>query len=281
MPNRLIAAINTHSPTSKARHKLKNPGVQQALEYWLMSYSRNWKGSILTSFLSPILFLAAMGLGLGSLINAQAGSSQDLGNLSYLEFLAPGLLAGNAMLLAVNESTYPVLGGFKWYRTYTAMAASPLQGHHILLGHFAYMGLRVTLASFVFLGVMAVFGSVGSPLALLAPLCAVLCGMAFATPTAAVVATCTQADNFSTYTRFVIMPMFLFSGTFYPISQLPIVLEQIAWLTPVWHGVQLCRALCTGNDISWALAGHLTYLLVMIAIGSLAARRSFSTRLYE
>ena len=257
------------------------PSPKLAVEYWLLTYRRNWKGSILTSFLSPVLFLAAMGLGLGSLVDTEVGSGRDLGGLDYLDFLAPGLLAGNAMMLAVNESTYPVLGGFKWYRTYVAMAASPLRGRDILLGHFTYMAFRVTLASFVFLGVMAAFGAVSSPLAVLAPICAALCGMAFATPTAAFVATRINADNFSTYTRFVIMPMFLFSGIFYPVSQLPVVLEQIAWLTPVWHGVRLCRALSTGSGVNWELAGHLAYLVALILIGALLANRTFTRRLYE
>lgn len=257
------------------------PSLRLSWEYWLLTYKRNWKGSILTSFLSPILFLAAMGLGLGSLVDAEVGSGRDLGGLDYLDFLAPGLLAGNAMMLAVNESTYPVLGGFKWYRTYMAMAASPLRGRDILLGHFTYMAFRVGLASFVFLAVMAAFGAVSSPLAVLAPVCATLCGLAFATPTAAFVATRINADNFSTYTRFVIMPMFLFSGIFYPVSQLPIVLEQIAWLTPVWHGVRLCRALSTGSGVEWELAGHLAYLVALILAGALVAGRTFTRRLYE
>ncbi len=258
-----------------------NPGPWLALEYWLVAYRRNWKGSLLTSFLSPILFLAAMGLGLGSLVDAQVGSGQNLGGLGYLDFLAPGLLAGNAMLLAVNESTYPVMGGFKWYRTYLAMAASPLRDRDILWGHFAYMGFRIGLAGFVFLAVMAAFGAVSSPLAVLAPVGATLCGLAFATPTAAFVATRVNADNFSTFTRFVIMPMFLFSGIFYPVSQLPVGLEQIAWLTPVWHGVRMCRALTTGDDLGWEMGGHAAYLVVLILVGALAAGRTFSRRLYE
>ena len=118
------------------------PRPRLAVEYWLVTYRRNWQGSLLTSFLSPILFLAAMGLGLGSLVDAEVGAGRDLGGLDYLDFLAPGLLAGNAMMLAVNESTYPVLGGFKWYRTYMAMAATPLRSRDILLGHFTYMAFR-------------------------------------------------------------------------------------------------------------------------------------------
>ncbi|WP_420638031.1 ABC transporter permease [Candidatus Poriferisocius sp.] len=257
------------------------PSPRLAYEYWLVTYRRNWKGSLFTIFLSPILFLAAMGLGLGSLVDAEAGARQGLGGLDYLDFLAPGLLAGNAMMLAVNESTYPVMGGFKWYRTYLAMAASPLRDRDILLGHFWFMASRVALASVVFLGVMAVFGAVSSPLALLAPLAATLCGMAFATPTTAFVATRTQADNFSTFTRFVIMPMFLFSGIFYPVSQLPVVLEQIAWITPVWHGVRLCRALSTGGGLGWDLAGHAVYLVALILLGWRAAAHTFARKLYE
>ena len=276
-----VPSSSTAPSTSSVQRTPLVPSTKQAVEYWLTTYRRNWKGSVLTSFLSPVLFLAAMGLGLGSLIDAEVTSPNHLSGLDYLDFLAPGLLAGNAMLLAVNESTYPVLGGFKWYRTYTAMAASPLEGKQILLGHFVYMAFRVALASFVFLGVMAAFGSVGSPLAVLAPIAAVLCGMAFATPTAALVATRTQADNFSTFTRFVIMPMFLFSVTFYPVSQLPVVLEQIAWLTPVWHGVRLCRALCTGDNVDWTLVGHAAYLVALIFVGIAAARYTFARRLYE
>src|SRR5262249_60173426 len=110
------------------------------LRFWLTNYRRTWRGSIYSSVLNPVLFLGAMGLGLGSLVN-QHGTSR-LGGVSYLAFLAPGLLAAAGMETAVGESTYPVYGSVKWNKTYQAAVASPLSPADIFHGHVLFAPLR-------------------------------------------------------------------------------------------------------------------------------------------
>ena len=129
--------------------------------YWLTNYRRTWRGSIYSSVLSPVLYLGAMGLGLGTLVDAHG--TARLGGVSYLAFLAPGLLAAAAMQAAVEESTYPVLGSVKWRRTYYAAAASPLRPADLFHGHLLFTTMRLAMNSAIFLVVMAAFGAVASP----------------------------------------------------------------------------------------------------------------------
>src|SRR5437764_11793509 len=138
----------------------------RSLEYWLYQYKRTWRGGLVTGVLSPVLFLAAMGLGLGALVNGGASSS-GLSGVSYLVYLAPGLLAANAMQVGVQESTYPVMGAIKWVRTYHAMLASPLRVIDVLIGHLLWIALRVLMVSAIFFAVMAAFGTAQSWTAIL------------------------------------------------------------------------------------------------------------------
>ena len=128
------------------------------LRFWLTDYRRTWRGSIYSSLLNPLLFLGAMGLGLGSLINARGDTA--IGGVSYLTFLAPGLLAATAMTTAVGESTYPVLASVKWVKTYQAATASPLRPADIFHGHMLFVALRLTMNCAIFLAVSAILGAV-------------------------------------------------------------------------------------------------------------------------
>ena len=150
----------------------------RSYRYWLAQYRRTWRGSVSTTVISPVLYLAAMGVGLGSLVHR----SSAIGGVTYLQFIGPGLLAATAMQVGAAESTYAVLGSFKWVRVYHAMAATPLLPLDILLGHLLWIGTRIAMASGVYLAVVAAFGGIRSPLGLLAwPTC-LLIGMAFACP---------------------------------------------------------------------------------------------------
>src|ERR1700728_2947686 len=142
--------------------------------YWLTNYRRTWRGSIYTSALSPVLYLGAMGLGLGKLVDAHG--TARLGGVSYLAFLAPGLLAAAAMETGIGESTYPVLGSVKWRRTYFAATASPLRPSDLFHGHLLFTAMRLVMNCAVFLAVMAAFGAVKSPWVLAALPVAVLTG---------------------------------------------------------------------------------------------------------
>jgi lipooligosaccharide transport system permease protein len=237
--------------------------VERAYEHQFLLYRRTWRGGLFNSFLSPVLFLLAMGVGLGSYVDK--GGTSALG-VSYLTFLAPGLLAATVMQTASFEATFPIMGGFVWQRRYHAMHATPLGPAEIALGQLAWIATRITLVGAIFVLVMVPFGAVHSPLILLAIPAATLTGLAFATPIAAYAATQKTMTTFNYIFRFGITPLFLFSGTFFPVSQLPTFLQPIAYLTPLYHGVALCRSLALGT-ITTDLGGGLVHLAVLVAFG--------------
>lgn len=250
----------------------------RAYEHWLAQYKRVWRGTLGTSLVNPLLYLAALGVGLGTIVdrsqNAPAG-------VPYLDFIAPGLLAAAAMQTAATESSWPVMGAIKWTRTYYAMTATPLNERDVLIGHQLFVITRVLVASAAYLAAIAVFGAVNSWLGLLAVPVAVLLGTAFSMPMAAYASTTESDSSFPPIFRFVIVPMFLFSGTFFPVSQMPLAFELVAYVTPIWHGVELCRGLTLGElDVLPAL-GHVGYLLVWTVGGFFLARRSYRRRLFK
>ena len=246
------------------------------MAYWVYQYKRTWRGSLTTSFLYPVLYLAAMGVGLGSLVNKHA---HLVGGVHYLDFLAPGLLAGTAMQVGGNEAMYPVMGAIKWVKTYFAMLATPLTVVDVLLGHLAWIAARLFMVSIIYVGIMAAFGTVHSAFAVLAVPAAVMTGLAFAAPIAAFAATQQNDVGFSTLYRFGLIPLFLFSGTFFPVSQLPGWLQAVAEATPLYHGVSLCRALVLGEVQAWPALVHGMYLAAMAALGLCLAAASYRRRL--
>jgi lipooligosaccharide transport system permease protein len=248
-----------------------------AFEYWLMVYRRTWRGSMFTSFLSPLMFLAAMGVGLGHLINNGTG---EIAGVRYAVYLAPGLLAAAVMQTAMGEATWPVMGAIKWDKTYLGMLATPLNVRDVMLGHQLYMTMRAAIVATAFTIVTALFGLVHSPGgAVLAIPAATLTGTAFAAPVAAFAATQARETNFILLYRFGLIPMFLFSGTFFPVSQLPAVLQPIAWITPLWHGVSLCRDLALGHGDAFVMLGHAAYLAVLTAVGVVLGLKAYRRRL--
>ena len=252
--------------------------VGRAVDFWRVQFRRTWKGTWATTVLTPIGFLAAMGLGLGSIVDSEAQAS-TLGGVDYLDFIAPGLLAASIMQQATFESSYPVLGAIKWARQYHAQLATPLRVRDALAGHLLWVAARLTISAAVFLVIMGLFGTLHSWWALLCLPAAVLTGMAFAPAIFGYSATLETDSGFALLFRFVIMPMFLFSGTFFPVSQLPDWLEPLAYAVPLWHGVELCRDLALGT-VSWGSSlGHVAYLLLWVAGGFAFALRTFRRRL--
>jgi lipooligosaccharide transport system permease protein len=247
--------------------------------YWLTNYRRTWRGSIYTSVLNPVLYLAAMGLGLGKLIDAHG--TARLGGVGYLVFLAPGLLAASAMQTGIEESTYPVLGSVKWRHTYYAAAASPLRPADIFHGHLLFTTMRLAMNAAVFLAVMAAFGAIASPWALAALPVAVLTGLAFAAPVEAWAITVTKDTSFALVFRFGLIPLFLFSGTFFPVTQLPAWIRPVAYATPLWHGVALCRSLSLGQvgQDAGAAVLHVAYLALLAAVSIAVGNRTYRRRL--
>jgi lipooligosaccharide transport system permease protein len=253
--------------------------ASRAFYAWLVNYRRTWRGSIYSTVLSPVLYLGAMGLGLGTLVDKHG--TAGLGGVSYLAFLAPGLMAASAMQTAVGESMYPVYTAVKWQHTYQAAAATPLRPGDLFRGHLMFTTMRLTMASTVFLAIMAAFGAVRSGWVLAALPVAVLTGLAFAAPLDAFAVTQEKNDQaFNVIFRFGMIPLFLFSGTFFPITQLPAWIRPVAYITPLWHGVALCRSLSLGTaDVVGAL-GHIAYLVAVAALGLYAGQRTYRRRLH-
>jgi lipooligosaccharide transport system permease protein len=255
---------------------MSSPAVR-SLQSWAYRYKRTWRGSAVSSILQPVLFLAAMGLGLGSLVNR--GHTSSLGGITYLVFLAPALLAAAAMQTAVMESAWPVMAAVKWLKTYDAMLASPLRVRDLLAGHLTWIGLRVLMVCTVFLAVMAMFGAIKSPEAILLIPAGLLTGLAFAAPVAAYAVTLERDSGLTALFRFGVMPMFLFSGTFFPVTQLPAALRVVAYITPLWHGVDLCRHLALGRATLLGSLGHIAYLLLWFGVGCAVALTTYRRRL--
>jgi lipooligosaccharide transport system permease protein len=251
----------------------------RVFEHRFLTYRKTFRASIFSSFLLPIMFLTAMGVGLGSYVDA--GSSGSLGGLSYLAFLAPGLLASTAMQTAAFESTFPIIAGLQWSRVFHAMYSTPISGRDVALGNLLWVAARLLLVTTVFTIVIVLFGAAESPLIVFAIPAAVLTGLAFAAPIAAFSATQRTVEKFNAIFRFGITPLFLFSGTFYPVDQLPVPLQVVAWLTPLYHGVQLCRGFALGTigeNPGLALV-NLLFLLAFIVVGTILTIRTVSARL--
>lgn len=254
-------------------------GVGQVFEHRFLQYRRSFRASIFSSFLTPVLFLAAMGLGLGTYVDS--GSNASLGGLSYLAFLAPGLLAATCMQSAAFESAFPIMAGLVWNRVFHAMYATPISGRDIALGNLAWVAARMLLVATVFTLIIVLFGAAASPLIVLAIPAAALTGLAFAAPIMAFSATQRSPEKFNALFRFGITPLFLFSGTFYPVESLPTFLQPLAWITPLWHGVSLTRALSLGTIGEAPLLNviHLGVLLTFIGVGTWFAIRTVSAKL--
>ncbi len=254
-------------------------GLTTVIEHRVLQYRRTFRSSVFTSFLTPLLFLTAMGIGLGGYVDRSGGAA--LGGLTYLQFLAPGLLVATVMQSAAFEATFPIIGGLNWQRTFHAMYATPLSPSDIALGNLLWMAIRIAMIATVFTIVIVAFGAAHSLLVVLGIPVAVLTGMAFAGPIAAFSATQRNPNRFNVIFRFGITPLFLFSGTFFPIESLPGFIQPIAWLSPLWHGVDLTRGLVLGTlgDHPAVMVAHLVILVTIVVVSSWATVQTIERRL--
>ena len=250
----------------------------RALRCWLTVYRRIWRSSIWSSVLGPLFYLSALGYGLGSLVDKHG--TARLGGVAYVAFVAPAILATQAMNSGLSEATFPVFGSVKWNKIYFAAQATPLRPSDIFRGHLLFITVRIAMNSAVFVLVMWAFGVIRSPWAVLLLPAAVLTGVAFAAPVGAWAVTLQRETSFTYVFRLGAVPMMLFSGTFFPVAQLPGWLQPIAYATPLWHGVALCRALSLGAIDAGSVAMHVGYLTVLAAAGLTAGAITYRRRLY-
>jgi lipooligosaccharide transport system permease protein len=239
-------------------------------------YRRNWRATVVTSVVQPVLFLLALGFGFGSQVEPGAAT----GGLRYVVYLAPALLVATAVQIAAFESTYPVLSAFKWQQTYLAIAASPIAPAQILAGQLTWIGIRLVTSGAAYLLVAAALGTLTGPGVLLTLVVSVLTGMAFAAPVVAYSATIeSEGQQFSAIFRFVVMPMTLFAGAFFPVEQLPAWIRPIAWITPIWHGTEVGRDAAFGTLSWWPALGHVAFLVAVTGVGVWFGIRNFRRRL--
>ena len=253
-------------------------GAGRLLDYWLVAYKRTWKGSAISSFVTPLLYVLAMGVLLGGFITRDP-SKLD-GATSYLSFVAPGMVAAQAMTTVFGEVTYPVMGMVKWHKTYFGMIASPLSVPQVILAHLGFVTFRVATTCAVFLAVMSPFGVFTSVAGVFgAFFVQLLIGLGFATPMYAFSAGLKDESAFSLVFRLGMIPMFLFSGAFFPVTNLDHWMEVLAKVTPLWHGVDLTRMLTLGQ-VDWSLAlVHVVYLVVLALAGWFWAVRRLTRRM--
>jgi len=243
------------------------------LEYHLVSYRRIWRSSVLSSFVLPLLTMLGFGVGVGAYVTG------GVEGVPYLDWMVPGLIASTAMQIAMSDSSWPVLGGFEWQRIYYGQAAAPLRVADILDGHLLFIVFRTLTGSAAFLLIASAFGTMHSWWAPATLPIAALVGLAVATPTFAYAASIRSDSYLAILFRLGMIPMSLFSGVFFPVESLPAALRWIAWVLPLWHGVDLSRAATLGVAPSWSATGHVLYLALWAGAGWLLAYRAFSRRL--
>jgi lipooligosaccharide transport system permease protein len=251
------------------------PALPVALQNFVV-FRRNWRSALFLYVMSPLLFLGAMGFGLGDLVGRSRGGVEGV---SYLQFLAPGLMATTAMQTAVADTTYPIMSRLVWQHIYEAILNTPARVSDVLTGELLWLTLRLLAVSALFFAVAVGFGAGRTPLAVLAIPVAALTGLAFGAPVFAFTATQKADAGFNALQRFVVLPLFLLSGSFFPLTQLPIALQGLAWALPVTHGVALCRDLFLSRVAVGPAVAHLAVLLVYAVGGMLLARWTLTRRL--
>lgn len=237
-----------------------------------------WRGrraSLFLAVLAPVMFLSAMGLGLGSLVE----EGQRFDGLDYLPFFATGMLAASCMQNGFFSATYPIMSKITWQRNYEAMLASPLSVRQIFVGELAWAAVALAQVAIPYVIVIALFGVFDSPQAILAIPAAILLGVSCAAPVMAYTATLKTDEAYTWMFRLIVTPMFLLGGTFFPIDELPIWARAVAQATPVFHGVELIRQL-TVYDLELSALWHIAYLVILGAFGTVIGIRNLERRMH-
>ena len=237
---------------------------------------RSWGSSLAAGLASPTLFLFAIGAGLGSQIDD--AELVSLGVDSYLDYIGPGVLIVTAMQVAATESLWPTMGLLRWGGVYKAILATPISSAELGVAHVAWLGFRAFVAGSSFLVVLALAGAIASWAGVFIALVAVLVAWAHAAPLVALTVGLEQENVYPMISRVIIFPLFLFSGAFFPVEDMPRAVGAFAKITPSWHGVELARSLATG-DLSQDDAGHAAYLVVVCAVGFYLVQRQFRKHL--
>ena len=249
-------------------------------EYRLRNMSK-WLGAIVAFGLgNPVLYLLSVGIGIGALVDSTSGADNPIG-VPYLTFLAPALLATAAIQAAMDETTFPTMQGFLWDKSFFAMISTQLMARDLVGGIMIASSIRCSFNTLIYAGVLVLFGAVPLTSVPVLVFAAIFAGISFAGVMLAVTSFVKQDDGFYAIVgRFVLTPMFMFSGTFYPLESLPIYLQWVGWISPVWHATNLGRNLSYGLEVApWLLAVHVLFMGALLVVAMVVATRKFASRL--
>lgn len=237
-------------------------------EHQLRTMSKFRWTMIATAIGTPALYLFAFGVGLATLITGNVGPGGATGPVSYIQFVAPALLVTAGTLVASEEFTFGVLLGLKWNPTWTGMSATPLTGGQIVSGHFLFVGVRMLITVGIYYVVILLFGAMPRPLGILIVPIGLLAGFSWSLLAAYSATIREDRGQFSVVQRVIVLPLTLFSGTVFPLSQLPAWLQPVGWLSPLWHASELGRQVAYGpTEPAWLTLVHLVYLVVLAVVG--------------
>lgn len=255
-----------------------NAGALRVVEVEARAYRRTWRGSVFSSLLAPLLYLLAMGVGLGTLVD-RGPQTDALAGLDYVAFLAPALLTASSMQTAASEATWPVMAGIKWRGTYAAALSTPVRVGELVAGLAMWNTVRVLMTAMAFGIVGVLLGAIDAGRLPALVGVALLVGAATSAPLLAYTASVKDAPGLSHLYRYGIVPAFLFSGTFFPVDQLPDWASVVAAVVPLWHGVELARYAALGLPPAWHPVAHGGVLLGWAAAGAALATGRFRRRM--
>jgi lipooligosaccharide transport system permease protein len=228
--------------------------LRRAFRVWqrhLTVYTKLYKSSIALNFVEPVLYLAALGLGLGAYV-------KEIKGVPYVNFIAPGIIASSAMFAATYECSYGTFVRMTFQKTFDAILATPVNINDLVAGEMMWGATKSMLYGTIIMIVISAFGLVASPLVVLSIPVLFLSGLIFAEISLIFVAIVPGIDSFNYFYTLLMTPMFLFSGIFFPIDTLPPLVSKIAFFTPLYHLVNVCRASSNGSvallDIAWVAA---------------------------
>lgn len=272
------ALLRAHSPAVSAARARRWGSFYYAEQVLRVMKGYGWT-IVMYGVGQPVAYLFAMGVGLATLVDTS--SQAAFGGVSYLAFIAPALLISAAVMTAANEFTFPVMDGFKWRRVYYGPHASPLTPEQIASGHIMAVTLRFLLQSAIYFVVVALFGASPSGWGWVSVLVATLAGLSFGLPLMAYAASIKEdKGQFAMVMRFIVTPLFLFSGTFFPLDSLPLAVRWIGWISPIWHGTELGRVFSYGYEEPPLLTiAHIVFLVGLAVAGWMLTKRQFVRRL--
>ena len=262
----------------RSARKVSRAGSWYFAEYLFRVMRRYIDVILADSVGTPLMYLVTMGVGLGAVLT---NNQTSFDGVPYITFIAGALAATMAVGIAMGEMTFPVMGGFKWNRYYYGAQVTPITPQQIARGTVIAVSIRVVAQTLLLLLILAAFGAIHSLSSVLVIVFSTIAALAFGLPCMAFAAGIFQErGQFSVIMRFIFMPMFLFSGTFYPLEHLPIYLQWIGWISPIWHATELNRWAIYRHEVEpWMFVVHLAVMIVVGVIAFLIAQTRYYRRL--